>query len=86
MQFPASDEEKQIVHQNIAELVESLAKSANLASDLVALLNENFLAINQEYRKEIIAGAAKIDTCLWHLNLQIYNMSKNKERIIGKPE
>jgi len=86
MQFPASDEEKQLVHESVRELIESLSKSASLANNLVALLNENFLAISKDYRKELLASVTEIDACLWHLSLQVYNMNKAKERIIGKPE
>ncbi len=86
VQFPASDDEKQAVHESVRELIESLSKSASLASNLVALLNENFLAISKDYRKKILGSVTEIDASLWHLNLQIHNMNKAKERIIGKPE
>jgi hypothetical protein len=86
MQFPASDEEKRLVHESVRELIESLSKSASLASNLVAFLNENFLAISKDYRKELLASVTEIDASLWHLSLQVYNMNKAKERIISKPE
>lgn len=82
MKFPASDQEKMLVHQAMRELKESLAKSAQLAERLIYLLDENFLAITAEYRKELFPSMDKISNALWQLNVRFFRTLTQKERII----
>ncbi len=86
MLFHASDEEKGLVHKAVQNLKDSLEQSAEAANELVSLLNENFLAISKDYRKELLPKMTEIDSYLWHLTLQVHNMNRNKERIIFPPE
>lgn len=83
MKFPASDEEKMLVHQAMRELKQSLAKSAQLAESLIYLLDDNFLAITAEYRKELFPSVDKISGALWQLNLRFFKTLTQKERIIA---
>jgi hypothetical protein len=84
--FPASEEEKELVHETMHELKASLLQSATLGNTLISLLNENYLAISKEYRKELLQSVTEIDAFLWHLSLQLHNMNKNKERIVCAPQ
>lgn len=86
MNFPASDEEKMLVHQAMRELKQSLAKSAQLAEHLIDLLDDNFLAITAEYRKELFPSVDKISSALWKLNLRFFKTLTQKERIIASNE
>lgn len=85
MQFeiPASDNEKQIVHKAMSDLEESLVKSANLAEALISLLDENFLAIDKEYKKQLTKEYDKIGAALWLANLSLYKMMEHRQRIIA---
>jgi len=83
LKFPASDEEKMLVHQAMRELKQSLAKSAQLAESLIYLLDDNFLAITAEYRKELFPSMDKISNALWQLNIRFFRTLTQKERIIA---
>jgi len=83
LKFPASDEEKMLVHQAMRELKQSLAKSAQLAEHLIYLLDDNFLAITAEYRKELFPSMNKISNALWQLNIRFFKTLTQKERIIA---
>ena len=83
MNFPASDEEKMLVHQAMRELKQSLARSAQLAEHLIYLLDDNFLAVTAEYRKELFPSIDKINSALWQLNLRFFKTLTQKERIIA---
>jgi hypothetical protein len=82
LKFPASDEEKMLVHQAMRELKQSLAKSAQLAEHLIYLLDDNFLAITAEYRKELFPSMSKIESALWQLSIRFFKTLTQKERII----
>lgn len=82
MKFPASDEEKMLVHQAMRELKQSLAKSAQLAESLHYMLDENFLAVTAEYRKELLPDIDRIGAAMWQLNIRFFRTLTQKERII----
>lgn len=84
--IPASDQEKKLVHQKMNELKESLAKSADLAEALISLLDENFLAIDKEYKKELTRDYTKIGAAMWQVNISLHKMLQHKSRIIGTDE
>lgn len=71
-----------LVHQKVRELKESLAKSAILAESLTDLLDENFLAITAQYRKELFPDFDRISVVFWKLNLRFFKTLTQKERII----
>jgi hypothetical protein len=82
LKFPASDKEKMLVHQAMRELKESLAKSAQLAEELIYLLDDNFLAVTAQYRKELFPAIDRIGSAMWQLNLRFFKTLTQKERII----
>lgn len=84
--FPASDDEKQLVKDAIEKLRDSLAKSADLAESLISLLNDNFLAIDKEYKKELSKEYDKIGAAMWQTNIALHKMLQHKERIVSKEE
>lgn len=86
MKFPASEKEKEIIHESAQDLVQSLEVSARLAQELIDKLNENFLSIDKDYKKEFSDLAARVDVCMWKMNLQLYSMREHPERILHKPE
>jgi len=75
-----------LVHQTMRELKQSLAKSAQLAEHLIDLLDDNFLAITAEYRKELFPNVDRISSALWKLNLRFFKTLTQKERIIASNE
>lgn len=84
--FPASDDEKQLVKDAIEKLRDSLAESADLAESLISLLNDNFLAIDKEYKKELSKEYDKIGAAMWQTNIALHKMLQHKERIVSKEE
>ena len=84
--IPASEQEKSLVHEKMSELKESLARSADLAEALISSLNENFLAIDKEYRKELMKEYEKIGSAMWQANMSLHKMLQHKSRIIGTSE
>jgi len=72
-----------LVHQSMRELKQSLAKSAKLAEELIYLLDENFLAITAEYRKELFPDIDRISSAMWQLNIRFFRTLIQKERIIA---
>lgn len=84
--FPASDNEKQLVKDAIKKLRDSLAESADLAESLIGLLNDNFLAIDKEYKKELSREYDKIGAAMWQTNTALHKMLQHKERIVSKEE
>lgn len=82
MNFPASDEEKMLVHEAVRELKQSLARSAKLAEHLVNILDDNFLALSHQYRKELFPSVDQICAALWKINIRFIKTLTQKERII----
>lgn len=85
-EFSASDDEKLLIANAISSLKESLAESANLAESLISLLNDNYLAIDKGYKRELADEYTRIGSALWQLNLVLHRMMQHKERIISKDE
>jgi ABC-type Fe3+/spermidine/putrescine transport system ATPase subunit len=81
--FPASDNEKEIVHKAMSDLRESLARSADFAETLISLLDENFLAIDAEYKKQLTREYQKIGAAMWETNIALHKMMQHKQRIIS---
>ena len=71
-----------LVHQAMRELKESLAKSAQLAEELIYLLDDNFLAVTAQYRKELFPSIDRIGSAIWQFNLRFFKTLTQKERII----
>jgi HD superfamily phosphohydrolase YqeK len=86
MQFPASDQEKQLVYQTADELMRHLESAGQSATDLAGLLHENFLALDEQYRKHIFAALTKIDAEAWRTKIQKVNVRNQPERIISAPQ
>lgn len=85
MKFPASEKEKQLVHKNADELIKHLESAGKSATDLAELLHENFLALEESYRRHIFAASQAIDTEAWRMKIQKVNLRDQQERIIGLP-
>ena len=66
------------------ELRESLMNSSRLAEEFVAMLNDNFLAIDDEHRKELFVASMGIDVALWDMNVSLHKMRNHQSRIISK--
>ena len=66
------------------ELRESLMKSSKLAEKFVAMLNDNFLAIDDQHRKELLVASMGIDVALWDMNVSLHKMRNHQSRIISK--
>jgi hypothetical protein len=82
-EIPASENEKQIVHEAMRELKESLARSADLANALISLLDENFLAIDKNYKMQLTREYDKIGAAMWQANICLHKMMQHQQRIIG---
>lgn len=79
----ASEQEKKLVREKMSELLNSLSESASLAEELISLLDENFLAVDNEYRKQMEKEYQKIGSALWQVNVSLYKMLQQKSRIIA---
>ena len=53
---------------------------------LISLLNDNFLAIDKEYKKELSKEYDKIGAAMWQTNIALHKMLQHKERIVSKEE
>lgn len=58
--------------------------SSRLAEEFVAMLNDNFLAIDDEHRKELFVASMGIDVALWDMNVSLHKMRNHQSRIISK--
>ena len=85
MQFPASENEKRLVHLHVCVLKEKLEDAARVAKELEGVLIENHLAIDNEYRKLLLEDMVGLDSLAWQLNVQTAKMNNRKERIISAP-
>jgi hypothetical protein len=81
--IPPSQKETDAVRLAMSELKESLEKSSRLSQALVAMLSENFLAIDESYRKELFNASAGIDVALWDMNVALHKMRNHQSRIIS---
>jgi hypothetical protein len=86
VQFPASEKEKELVHEQVRKLCASISDATMRAEALCETLKENFLAIDIEYRKEILNEMRILDAYIWELNIKFHRMREHKERIISSPE
>jgi hypothetical protein len=82
--FPASEQEKKLVHEKMDELKKALSHSADLIEDLVACLKENELAISKEYARELADDGKRIGAKMFEIDCALYWIHyKNKpERVI----
>lgn len=80
--LPASQKETNEVRNAIEELRASLAQSSALAEKALETMRENYVAIDCEYRKELLAASRGIDAALFQMNMSLYKMKQHKERII----
>jgi ABC-type nitrate/sulfonate/bicarbonate transport system ATPase subunit len=67
----------------MGDLRESLARSADFAETLISLLDENFLAIDAEYKKQLTREYQKIGAAMWETNIALHKMMQHKQRIIS---
>ena len=82
--FPASEQEKKLVHEKMDELKKSLSHSADLIEDLVACLKENELAVSEEYRQQLVNEDRRIGSKMFEINCALYwiHRKKKPERVI----
>lgn len=85
MKFPASDEEKRLVHLSCCNVRKSLGEAADSMNALENLLKENHIAINEEYRKIVFEKIGEICSSNWRIKVQAFNMNEFEERIIEPP-
>jgi hypothetical protein len=87
MKIPPSEKELNSVHEKIQELKTALCNAANLSEDLIEFLNDNFLALDDECKKNLTIESVKIGSAMWQINVQQYKMQEHRERIVSaKPE
>jgi hypothetical protein len=81
--IPASKEEKRLVHESMGKLKNKLLECSELAKEMIAMLEENYLAIDQEYKKQLSRETETIMCVMWKLNIRLYKMQDQKTRIIS---
>lgn len=84
--FPASEEEKKLIHELASELKKSISHSVELAQKLEESLKENHLAIENNYREQINRSLHPFYTIMWNINVQLYKLQDQKSRIIASEE
>jgi hypothetical protein len=83
LDLPASKEEADKVHEAMNRLQNSLEQSSLIAQEVTELLTENFLAIDEEYKKSLRSDAMKIDVAIWRMNVILHEMRNYQSRIIS---
>lgn len=84
MNFPASEREIQTV-RNLMNLCEESLQNAEITLDgLCGYLDDNYLAIDSEYKKKLDKEITVIESKMWALKIMLVKMRNNPERIIKK--
>lgn len=84
MNFPASEREIQTV-RNLMNLCEESIQNAGITLDgLHGYLDDNYLAIDSEYKRELDKEITVIESKMWALKIMLVKMRNNPERIIKK--
>ncbi|MFZ9658660.1 MAG: hypothetical protein ACO29Z_08280 [Crocinitomicaceae bacterium] len=86
MKIPASKQEMQMVCDSVNELHESMKRSAEIAKKTINMLRDNFLSIDEEFRKKLEKENVKIDAAMWQMNVIMYQMQDHKERAVSEQE
>lgn len=84
MNFPASQKEIEFVNGTIIECRDCLARAAIEIAELHSYLDENYLAIDAECKKELDKQITDIESKMWALKIMFVKMRNNPERIIKK--
>lgn len=74
------------MRDSVRELEIAMCQAATLSANLIEILEDNFLAIDKNYRKQILIHEEKIMSNLWKLNIVLCKMNNFKERIISSEE
>lgn len=82
MKIPASKQESENAIEAATKAKEALALAADSLKDLIAHLDENFLAINEIKSGFLSREVTKINSSMWNLNMVLHKMRDNEERII----
>ena len=82
IQIAASDAEKELVHNCVYKLKNQLEECATQVKKLLEVLDENYLAIGSEYKKELSKDLETISACMFQVNIRLYKMQDQKARII----
>lgn len=85
-EFPASEQEKKLVHETVSELKKSIALSNELSEKLLSILEENHLAIENSYREEINRLSHPFFSTMFGINIQLYKLEDEKARIVMRPQ
>jgi hypothetical protein len=83
LKIPASEKELELVRKTMQQLKEHLAQAAETSRQAIEMLDDNFLAVNKEYINQIRKEVVRIESSVWLMNVQLYRMSNNKERIVS---
>lgn len=86
MKIPPSKEELKAVRDSVRQLEIAMCQAAILSANLIEILEDNFLAIDKNYKKQILIHEEKIMSNLWKLNIVLCKMNDFKERIISSEE
>lgn len=84
-EFPASEQEKKLVHETVSELKKAIALSNELSEKLLSILEENHLAIENSYKQEINRLSHPFFSAMFGINIQLYKLQDQKARIIARP-
>lgn len=84
-EFPASEQEKKLVHETIDELKRAIAQSNEHAQKLLDALKDNHLAIENDYREEINRLSYPFFSRMFDINVQLYKLQDQKARIVTRP-
>ena len=82
--FPASDEEKQLVHSAILRLQKAQNEATQAAADLLRILEEEALAVDERYLKKHYEST-QIGSLMFNVRIRRIKMEKSPERIISEP-
>ena len=62
--FPASEQEKQLVHSAMIKLQKKLEEATQAAKDVLEILDGDFLAITEQYQKEAASELTKVSSTM----------------------
>ena len=84
MNFPASTKEIEFVNHAMIACRYCLSRAADEIAELHSYLDDNYLAIDSEYKRELDKEITVIESKMWALKIMLVKMRNNPERIIKK--
>jgi len=72
--FPVSEQEKQLVHSAIVKLQKNLKEAAQAAKDVLEIFDDDFLAITEDYQKQIARELTEVSSAVFRIRIQADKM------------